>query len=54
VVDVRTPFVPGSIATRHPVRAPPTDALLERLRAIASSVEIERGWLDALPDMIWN
>ncbi len=53
-VDVRTPFVPGSVEGRRPVRATPSSDLLDRLREVAPSVTVVDGWLDILPDMIWN
>lgn len=53
-VDTRAPFVPGSAASRRPVRSAPTDALLARLGELATSVTVETGWHDALPEMIWN
>lgn len=53
-LDVRTPFVPGSILERRPVRAPPTPTLLEQIGALARSVTVETGWHDVCTEMIWN
>ena len=53
-LDVRTPFVPGSIVERRPVRAPPTRTLLEQIGSLASSVIVETGWHDVCTEMIWN
>lgn len=54
IVDVREPFVPGSVAERRPVRAPATPKLLEQIGELATSVTVEGGWQDMCPEMIWN
>jgi uncharacterized protein (TIGR02996 family) len=54
VIDQRAPFLPGCVGSRHGRRCPPTEALVANIRSVARSVAGKTGWVDVLPDLIWN